>query len=77
MFSRPVETAAPVEVALRPVLASRLVCWLRAVSAAICAELLAAAFALGADGFAGLPVTVPARALVPCVPLTGPPVVLT
>jgi len=41
MFSRAVLTAAPVEVAPRSVLASRLVAWLRAVSCAICAAALA------------------------------------
>ena len=73
MCSLAVLTAAPVEVALRPVLASAFVAWLRAVSAAICAAVVDA---LAAPVVAVFAVTVPASALVAWVPLTGPPALL-
>ena len=63
-------TAAPVEVALRPVLASELLAALRAASPAICAAVAAAALPCAG---AVLATTVPASALVACVPLTAPP----
>jgi ADP-L-glycero-D-manno-heptose 6-epimerase len=66
MFSRAVLTAAPVEVALRPVLARALAAWLRAVSAAICAAGLAAAEFADFTDFAEI---VPASALVAWVGL--------
>src|SRR4051812_31303148 len=73
MFSRVVLTAAPVEVALRPVLAIELVAWLRTASLAIRTAVLAAVPAgAGRDS----DVTVLAGALVDWVPLTGPPAVL-
>src|SRR5690242_11481022 len=80
MFSRAVLTALPVEVAPRPVLASRLVAWLRAVSCAICAAVpagLVAAPGEDAGDLVDLPDTVPASALVAWVPRTAPPAVLT
>ena len=67
-------TAAPVEALPWPVLASALVAWLRAVSPAIWAAVVAAVALLAAGTCAR---TVPASALVDCVPLTVPPVVLT
>src|SRR5579863_10488806 len=61
-------TAEPVDAAPRPVLARLLVARLRAVSAAIAAAVLLDAVCLET--------TVPATALVDCVPLTVPPAVL-
>src|ERR1700733_1086749 len=67
--STAVLSAEPVEAAPRPVLARLLVARLRAVSAAIAAAVLLAAVCVE--------LTVPATALVDCVPLTVPPAVLT
>ena len=74
MVSAAVLTAAPVEVAPWPVLASELFAWLRAVSPAIWAAAVVAALPLAAGVLAA---TVPASALVDWVPLTVPPLVLT
>ncbi len=72
MVSAAVATAAPVEMFPRPVLASWLAAWLRAVSAAT-AEVVAAA-ALPTRRPAD---TVPATALVDWAPRTPPAAVLT
>src|ERR1700680_3607401 len=82
MFSCAVLTAAPVEVAPWPVLASALVAWLRAASAAICAAVLDVLVLAGLAAawivdFAVFADTVPASILVAWVPLTAPPAVLT
>jgi len=74
MVSLEVLTGAPVEVALRPVLARVLLARLRAVSLAIWAVAVAAEALLAAGTFA---TTVPASALVDFVPPTVPPLVLT
>jgi len=67
-------TAEPVDVALRPVLASALMVALRATSPAFCTA-FTAALALFLGG--GLATTVPDNGWVRCVPLTAPPPVLT
>ena len=74
MVSGAVLTAAPVEVAPWPVLASALLAWLRAVSPAIWAAVVAAVALFAAGTWAR---TVPASAFVDLVPLTVPPLVLT
>jgi hypothetical protein len=74
MVSGDVLTAEPVEVALRAVLASALFAALRAALPAISAA-PAAAVILFAGGCVAT--TVPARGRLVCVPLTGPPPVLT
>ena len=69
MVSAAVLTAAPVDTAPRPELASALVAWLRAVSVASSAAVPLAAVLVET--------TVPATALLDWLPLTVPPAVLT
>jgi len=72
MVSPLVLTAAPLDALALPVAPIWLVARLRAVSAAIAAALAAALWVC-----AVFTLTVPATALVPWVPLTEPPAVLT
>src|SRR5581483_6872144 len=74
IVSDAVLTAAPVEVAPFPVLASALFCALRSASPAIDAAVEAAVLLLPVGTLAS---TVPAAAWVVCVPLAAPPDVLT
>jgi hypothetical protein len=71
MFSCAVLTAAPVEVAPRPLLARALVAWLRAASAAICAAVVDVVVAGAPARLAAFADTVPASALVDWFPLPG------
>ena len=74
MVSGDVLTAAPVDVERRPELAMALLAWLRALSPAIG---VVVAVLLPRCCAGALVNTVPSSGWVACVPLTGPPPVLT